>query len=1173
MIRPPARSPATMDRTSRQLASLWIIAAIVAGWIAIDLARERTNTEREATERLVSLARLVSEQARGVMDATLLGLHHTALELTTAGFSADVRSGQLAYSGILAQSVSQTPAVDDLLLAGTTGQLLASSTGAPARGTMAGEPYFETLRDNPLQALLTTTVRGRQSGRWGLLLAQPILGPEGQFAGVLAAHVGLERTFLSFYRDLGLSPGTSVAVWNREATLLLRQPFSESLIGTRVTLPQVADLLAGKVSESTFTAASPIDGAERLIAVRSVEGHPLIVSVSQRRDEALAAWNTMAWRSAALLAVLAAACALVHRLARRARGSEQRLDHLIAGAPVGVVCFDTNRRGAPVPFACNLAARRLLPVDPVTGLPDAALVGIRDEVRRVASQGGTWHASDYRLDGADGPCRVDLRLFAVGPGQAGLLVEDATQRLTARDEKLAELERHRSALDEADNGIREWNVAERSMSYSRRWLSQLGYQEGDIDARQESWEGLIHDADLGRCLQDLERHQAGLTAAFRSEHRMRRSDGSYIWVRERGRVVARNDRGAATRMVFAQTDISAIRQIEDNLALWARVFSSAQEGIIVTDAEARIIEANDAYCTSTGYDRGDLIGQNPRILSSGLQEPAFYRAMWTALREEGIWQGELSNRRKDGSFFVQSTRIVSMPDRDGKVGYYIGFTNDISDLRDSQQLIAHLSRHDALTALPNRNQLGELMHQAIAMAQRNNRLLAVCMLDVDHFKPINERWGAEEGDKLLVEVSRRLQEALAPGDTLARMGGDEFVLLLTGIESAEHCDRRVAEFLARMRLPFERPAGVVRLTASVGATLYPFDGGDPDTLLRHADQALYLAKQGGRDACHLFDTEQDRRLSIHRRAVCEVRAALEKGQLRLHYQPKVRFDDGKVIGVEALLRWQHAQRGLLMPAEFISRINDEELLVLIGEWCLETAVEQAARWHAAGDSIPVSVNVTAGQILGPEFAARIEALLERHPDFPPHLLEVEVLESAALADLPRVVTLMERCARRGVSFALDDFGTGYASLTYLKHLPAATLKIDQSFVRDILDDPEHRAIVEGVLGLTRVFGRTAIAEGVESIEHGEALIMLGATHGQGYAIAGALQPDELQEWIGQWRNPPEWTRASWRYRNQSPAARANARSPATPSRALAPSLLPGQHHLDAANGVCREMSA
>ncbi len=1128
-----------MNRPARPLSILWLPALLVATWLVVDLVRTRQTLENEATERLVSLARLVSEQASGVMDATLLGLHHTGLELTTAGYARARPIEPLALAGILAQSVAQTPAVDDLLLAGADGDLIASSTGTAPRGTMAGEAYFETLRTNPLQPLLTATVRGRQSGRWGLLLAQPITGPGLEFAGVLAAHVGLERTFLSFYRDLGLSPGTSIAVWNEEATLLLRHPFAENLIGTRVNLPQVGELLAGHVSETNFTAMSPIDSVARLVAVRRIERHPLIVSVSQRRDEVLAPWNMAALRAAAMLAVLLAACLLAQRLVRRAADSEQRLEHLIAGAPVGVVCFDTNRRGLPVAFATNEVARQLLPVDPVSRLPNAASLGIREALERVARDGGTWHASDYRLDAPDGARRVDLRLFAVGPGQAGLLVEDATQRLTTRDVRLAELERHRAALDEADNGIREWDVAERRMTYSRRWLSQLGLQPGDLDDRQESWEGLVHPADLGRCLQDLDRHLAGLTASFRSEHRLRRPDGSDVWVRERGRVVSRDDRGRPERVVFAQTDITAIRQIEDNLALWARVFASAQEGIIVTDADARIIEANEAYCESTGYDRSELIGQNPRILSSGHQEPAFYRAMWATLQQDGVWQGELSNRRKDGSFYLQSTRIVSMPDRDGEVGYYIGFTNDISDLRDSQQLIAHLARHDALTALPNRNQLSELMQQAIAMAQRNNRLLAVCMLDIDHFKPVNERWGAAEGDKLLIEVSRRLQEVLAPGDTLARLGGDEFVLLLTDIESAEQCDGRVEEFLARMRLPFERPAGVVRLTASVGATLYPLDGGDPDTLLRHADQALYSAKQGGRDACHLFDTEQDRRLTIHRRAVCEVRSALEKGQLRLHYQPKVRFDDGKVIGFEALLRWQHAERGLLMPADFISRINDDELLVLIGEWCLETAVAQAAEWHAAGQSIPVSVNVTAGQILGPEFAARLEALLDRHPAFPPHLLEVEILESAALADLPRVVTLMERCARRGVSFALDDFGTGYASLTYLKHLPAATLKIDQSFVRDILDDSEHRAIVEGVLGLTRVFGRTAIAEGVESIEHGEALIMLGATHGQGYAVAGALRPDELQAWMGQWRNPPEWTQASWRYRNQTPSARAN----------------------------------
>ena len=1129
-----------MKRPALFLTICWICAGLASAWLVTGLLQERARLDREATDRVMALARLVGRHVGSMMDATELILATSSDELDGRVPEVSDRPAVAEAHAVLKTAVARTSAVDDLMLARPDGSLITSSSETAVRGSMKGEEYFELLQRDATAGTIATTVRGRQSGRWGLLLARALRDGKGRLLGVLAAHVGLENTFLSFYRSLGLPPGASIAVWNRQGTLLLRHPFVESMIGVQVEVPQLTPLLEGQLREAALIEQSPIDGESRNAAVRWVDRHPLIVSVTENRNTYLASWRAAAWRTAMVIGMLCAACIVLHLFLRQRQRAEQRFGRLLDGAPIGVVCFDRDRNGLIRPFAVNRHARDLLPAisGDDQGLAALALPGVEQALGQLDQTNRPWRQADLPVDGASGPKRLDLQLFQVGPGEAGLLITDASERHRRQDAHEREIARMRAALEDADFGVREWDVAGGRMHYSRQWLQQLGYAVGELDDGLDSWEALVHPSDLGRCRQELERHVSGLSSNYRSEHRMRRRNGDYIWVRERGRLVARSDEGRPLRMVLSQTDITALRGLEDKLALWGRVFNDAPEGVLVTDAEANIIDVNDAYCAATGYSRKELIGANPRMLSSGLQDTAFYREMWSHVLEDGLWQGELSNQRADGGLFVQQTRIVAILDRDGETAYYVGFTHDISELRDNQERLAHLSRHDALTRLPNRLQLTELMSLAIAMAQRNNQLLAVCMLDIDHFKPINERFGSAEGDKLLIEVAERLEAGLQPGDTLARMGGDEFVLLLAGIESPEHCDHRVGEFLARLRLPFERPAGVVRLTASVGATLYPFDGGDPDTLLRHADQALYSAKQGGRDACHLFDTEQDRRLSIHRRAVSEVKAALEKEQLRLHYQPKVRFSDGKVIGVEALLRWQHNERGLLLPADFISQINDEDLLVSIGEWCLETAMAQAAQWHAAGNSIPVSVNVTAGQILGAEFASKLEALLERHPGFPPHLLEVEILESAALADLPRVVKLMERCARRGVSFALDDFGTGYASLTYLKHLPAATLKIDQSFVRDILDDPEHRAIVEGVLGLTRVFGRTAIAEGVESIEHGEALILLGATHGQGYAISGALRADDLSAWIAEWRNPPEWTRACWRYRNLSSESRA-----------------------------------
>ena len=1122
-----------MKRLPESLFLAWTVTATVSVWLLLSLYQDRQGYDDQAQARMLTLARLVGEHADSIMDSTELMLDSTLATIGPVGVPwSDPLALEQAHDA-LETAVERTAAVDNLLIADASGRLRTTSLKHTVGGSMLGEPYFEALQRDPHDRTVAATVRGRSTGRWGMVLARP-LREDGRFAGVLAAHIGLEKTFLSIYRQIGIGPGTAIAVWNPQGTLLLRQPFVDRLIGTAVANEALKTVIDEGLDETAQLTLSPTDSTQHMTAVRRIGRHPLIVSVSQSQDEYLAPWRDMLWRTLIPVSAMLLGCLVLTRSVRSQRGAEKRLTQLIDAAPLGVVCFDSDARGQPLPFAANNAARQHLFRNggSASAMPDLSALGIESALHAATRKGSFWQARDVRLDTANGLRRLDLRLFGIGDGQAGLLIEDATDRLAAEEQMQATLARWQAALEDADHGVRDWHLATGEMVFSERWQRQLGYAREPLDNTLEAWEACVHPADLPRCRADLEQHLEGLSASYRSEHRMRCADGSYRWVLERGRVVERSDDGRALRMVITQTDISPLRQLEDNLSLWAQVFERAQQGIIITDAKARIVEVNDAYCTSSGYDRSRLIGNNPSMMQSGHQDAAFYREMWNQLLADGHWTGELLNRRADGSFFAQNTTLVVIRDRDGEPVYFVGYTDDVSELRASQERLALLNRQDPLTELPNRNQLAEQMRAAIAVSQRNGYLMAVCALDLDHFKPINERWGPEEGDRILVEVARRLEHTLHAGDSAARLGGDEFVLLLTGLDSALECDQRLHEVLASLRKDFARPDGKLRLTASIGATLYPLDGGDPDTLLRHANQALYAAKQDGRDCCRLFDTDQDQRLRVHRRAVSELRAALEQHQLELRYQPKIALESGDMVGVEALLRWQHPERGMLMPIDFIAEINDDDLLVDIGEWCLKTAVAQASKWHSAGHSIPVSVNVTAGQILRPGFADMLFEVLKLHPQLPPALLEIEILESAALNDLPRVIELMERCADIDVRFALDDFGTGYASLTYLKHLPAETLKIDQSFVRDILEDAEHRAIVEGVLSLTRVFGRTAIAEGVESIEHGVALIRLGATHAQGFAIAGALRPDELLEWAEDWRNPPEWTRESWRYRNQ-----------------------------------------
>ncbi len=565
-----------------------------------------------------------------------------------------------------------------------------------------------------------------------------------------------------------------------------------------------------------------------------------------------------------------------------------------------------------------------------------------------------------------------------------------------------------------------------------------------------------------------------------------------------------------------------LRQANDRLQLAAGVFSSAHDGICITDAEERIVEVNDAFVAVTGFCRDELIGKTPRVLSSGRQGLEFYAGMWQSLKQQGFWRGELWNRRRDGEVYPELLTISAVRDEAGEISRYIGIFTDISRIKQHEAKLEHIAHFDALTDIPNRVLLGDRMLQAIAQTRRAGGMMAVCYLDLDGFKPINDSHGHAAGDRLLVEMAQRLKAGLRGGDTVARLGGDEFVLLLIGLEKVEECEQALQRLLESVAQPVFVGLDQVVISASIGVALYPQDDADPDTLMRHADQAMYQAKQAGRNRYHLFDTETDRRARTHREQLSRIEQALENNELVLHYQPKVNMREGVVVGAEALIRWQHPERGLVPPMEFLPLIEGHDLIVRIGEWVIEQALSQIQSWQAAGLNLGVSVNIAARHLQQPDFVDRLRRALGRHPGVPAGQIELEVLETAALEDMLLVSRVIEECRGFGVDFALDDFGTGYSSLTYFKRLPARVLKIDQSFVRDMLKDPEDRAIVEGVIGLTRVFHRTVIAEGVESVEHGVALLAMGCDLAQGYGIARPMPAGDLVAWVRNWRADPSW---------------------------------------------------
>jgi len=584
----------------------------------------------------------------------------------------------------------------------------------------------------------------------------------------------------------------------------------------------------------------------------------------------------------------------------------------------------------------------------------------------------------------------------------------------------------------------------------------------------------------------------------------------------------RDAEGRLVAVVETLRDLTERQRAQTALQLNASVFENSQEGIVITDTSSRILDVNAAFTRVTGYPREEVLGRTPALLKSGLQDDQFYQEMWHRLREFGQWSGEIWNRRRSGEVYPEMLRVNAVKDAEGTLTHYVGMFSDITDLKDAQRRLESLANYDALTSLPNRVLLSDRLHQALANAKRRDRLVAICFLDLDDFKLVNDHHGHDAGDRFLVEIAKRLVRTVRGGDTVARLGGDEFVLLITELRNTDELDLVLERTLKTIDAPFEIDGIPLDVSASIGVTLYPFDDADPDTLLRHADQAMYQAKQLGRNRYQLFDMEAAANVQHHHQELERMRRALQHGELRLFYQPKVNMRTGKVIGVEALIRWQHPERGILAPAEFLPLVEQSSLIVDIGEWVLHEALAQLAEWSQKGHELNVSVNIATRHFQHIDFVARLQAILAEYPGVAPERLELEILESVALEDVEAMRAVIAACQAMGVRFALDDFGTGYSSLNYLKQLPAETLKVDRSFVRDMLDDQEDLAIIEGVIGLASVFGKEVIAEGVETPEHGVMLMRIGCDHAQGYAIARPMPADSMLDWLKGFEPDPRW---------------------------------------------------
>lgn len=465
---------------------------------------------------------------------------------------------------------------------------------------------------------------------------------------------------------------------------------------------------------------------------------------------------------------------------------------------------------------------------------------------------------------------------------------------------------------------------------------------------------------------------------------------------------------------------------------------------------------------------------------------------------------------------------VTLYDEHGAPDRSIGTAQDISEIVSAQQKIERLAYHDALTDLPNRELFADRLEQAMSLVRRSERLLAICYLDLDGFKPINDRFGHGVGDQLLIEFANRLRQLLRKEDTSARLGGDEFVVLLNGLDNTLECEEILERLLKSISQPFEIEELRLHISASIGVTLYPADESDPDTLLRHADQAMYSAKDSGKNTFRLYEPIQDLKVLAFRKAFSEFDQALQQSQLVLHYQPRIDLHTGLLVGVEALVRWQHPEKGLLYPDTFLPTIMDSPLEIALDEFVLKVALDQHMKWREKGLTLAVSVNLSPRHIQQESFPDYLKQLLSCYPEDIPRYLELEILETSAIGDTAHVARIMHACTELGVEFSLDDFGTGYSSLTYFNRLPVNILKIDQNFVRKMLDDTEDQDIVEGVLKLAETLKHPVVAEGVENIELGLMLAQMGCQFAQGYGIARPMPADSVLDWAAEWQNEGYW---------------------------------------------------
>jgi diguanylate cyclase (GGDEF)-like protein/PAS domain S-box-containing protein len=679
-----------------------------------------------------------------------------------------------------------------------------------------------------------------------------------------------------------------------------------------------------------------------------------------------------------------------------------------------------------------------------------------------------------------------------------------------------------------------------ALIFNQRLAKIIGYTIDELQPIQfETWSNNLHPEDFKKSEKLLIQHFSGQLESYEVETRVRHKSGHYVWLLISGKVVERDDKNKPKRMLGTYLDITERKNIVERMIVTSQLLNESQQ-VGKVGGWHLDLKTGDLFWTDETYRIHDTSPEefNPKV-DTGVHYflPNSKEIISNALNDavnNGIgYDLELETYTTKGrKIDVRTTCKVT--EEQGIPVRLTGIFQDITAHKANQRKLDQsnfdlanvnaelkLSKHyDLLTGLPNRNLLAERIELAVTKSMQNKKLVAIAFIDLDRFKYINDSYGRNIGDELLKKVSNQLMYVLREGDTLSRIGGDEFVAVIDNLVDTSEGDLVVSRMLESVSTTLLVEKKLIKISASIGITFYPLDSVSSDQLLRHADQAMYMAKQEGKNRSHVFDIEKDVSVKHRHEELSRIALALNNHEFLLYYQPKVDLRTDEVVGVEALIRWNHPDRGLLAPAMFLPAVEHDVLDIDIGRWVIKTALQQSQNWSFLGYDIPISVNISPQHLQQAEFVGELKEIIDLYPNFKPESLEFEILESSAMEDIELVSRVMKNCDHLGVRFSIDDFGTGYSSLTYLKRLPAKYIKIDQSFVRDLLIDTDDKRIIQGIIELARIFNREVIAEGVETPQHGELLLSLGCYIAQGYGIAKPMPANDVLTWLAEWGENP-----------------------------------------------------